>query len=156
MTVSTAPKPQPRKTYFTDDDRAALADGYRHLADLIEAGQCPIPTGPAITIFTDDPAEAVELRHALGGGRYAKDEYDGYGTASLILKGMCGGLPVDLWITRSQVCERVQVGTRKVAEELPVGEDTRPWETVTRVEPVYEWKCAPVLDAAVQAAGGAS
>lgn len=126
----TAPRPLPRVDYPTD--RAALAAGYRHLAHLIESGQAPIPINPQVSLFLshgetpvdEQPTAARDLMRALGGGRYAKDVTASGG--DLILRGMCGELPVDIWVTRDAVCERVVVGTDEVTETVPVGKDTRP------------------------------
>lgn len=149
-----APRPQPRTDYLRDDHRASLAAGYRHLADLIESGQAPIPVNPQVSLFLtyrevpaeEQPAAARDLMRALGGGRYEKDTTASGG--DLILRGTCGSLPVDIWLTRDAVCERVVVGTDEVTEAFPVGEDTRPVETVTRTVERVEWRCAPLLGAA--------
>jgi len=157
MTVTSTPRPISRTDYLTD--RAALAAGYRHLADLIESEQAPIPVNPSVSLFLshgvtpvdEQPAAARDLMRALGGGRYEKDVTSAGG--SLILRGMCGGLPVDVWVTRDAVCERVVVGTDEVTETVPVGEDTRPVETVSRTVERVEWHCAPLLGAAEDADG---
>ena len=152
MTATTAPRPLARSAYPTD--RAAIAAGYRHLADLIESGQAPIPITPAVSLFLshgetpvgEQPTAARNLMRALGGGKYTKDVTSSGG--DLILRGMCGGLPVDVWVTRDAVCERVVVGIDEVEETVPVGEDTRPVETVKRTVERVEWRCAPLLGAA--------
>lgn len=148
----TAPKPLPRVDYPSQDDpevRAAYAAGLRHLADVIEAHpECPLPSGSGLSFFLhgdDSATTAAALRRAFGGGRWTKrpshDETD------LILQGMCAGLPINLWLNRNQVCERRVVGQREITETVPVGEDTRPVETVTRTEDVVDWICSPILDA---------
>lgn len=152
----TAPKPLPRTDYPTD--RAALAAGYRHLADLIESGRAPLPVNASVTLNVDygdwqhpddeQPAAARDLMRALGGGTYRKAEYG----SDLILRGMCAGLPIDVWASRNAVCERVVVGKREIHTEVPIGEDTRPVKTVTRTEDVVEWRCAPLLGAATESA----
>lgn len=151
--MTTAPHPFPRPAASQAvNDRAAVAAGYRHLADLIESGACPIPINASISINLgyraevapeDQPAAAAELRRAFGGGHWDKEDFDGYGSSSLILRGMCGGLPIDIWIDRSQVCERVVVGTETV--EVPALPAT---EARTETREVYEWRCGPPLDAA--------
>lgn len=156
MTTTTAPKPQPRKEYFYDDDRAGIAAGYRHLADLIESGQAPLPVNPQVSLFLshggapvdEQPAAARDLMRALGGGKYEKDVASG--GSSLILRGSCAGLPVDIWVSRDAVCERVVTGTTTVTETVPVGEDTRPVKTVTREVETFEWRCGSLLDAATE------
>lgn len=155
-TTRTAPKPQPRTGF--PSDRVGIAAGYRHLADLIESGQAPIPVNCSVTLNMnygdwkhteeEEPALARDLMRALGGGTYRKDQYG----SDLILRGMCGGLPVDLWVSRDAVCKRVVTGTTTVTETVPVGEDTRPVETVTRQVETFEWHCGSVLDAAAETA----
>jgi hypothetical protein len=154
MTTTTTPRPLPRTDYPTD--RAAIAAGYRHLADLIESEQAPIPINPEVSLFLtmsglpvdDEPAAARDLMRALGGGKYAKDVQASGG--SLILRGMCGGLPVDVWVTRDAVCERVVVGCEEVTEVVPAvtEADLRPEQTITRTVEHVEWRCAPLLAAA--------
>lgn len=146
-----APKPLPRRNYPSTTDpaaRAAYAAGLRHLADVIETDpDCPYPSGP-LSLFIharEGQAEiAARLRRELGGGLWKKAESGSH----LTLDGMCAGVPVDLWLTREQVCERVVIGQREVTEQVRVGEDTRPVETVTHTEDVVEWRCHPLLDAA--------
>lgn len=147
-----APKPLPRVDYPSRTDpaaRAAYAAGLRHLADVIEADPaCPYPQG-AIDLFIHDEdgdqAEiAARLRRELGGGKWQKDDQGSY----LTLDGMCGGMPVNLWLTREAVCERVVTGRKEIVETVRVGEDPRPVETVTRTEDVIEWVCNPILAAA--------
>lgn len=142
----TPPRPAPYNRYPTD--AASVAAGYRHLADLIESGAAPVPVGPAVDLFlrshdpAEQPAAARDLMRALGGGRYDKDESG----SSLLLDGMCGGLPVRIWVQRDAVCERVQVGEKTVEYEAQPAREAMPARTET--VPVYEWKCAPLLDAA--------
>jgi hypothetical protein len=140
-----APKPLPRKEYPSRTDpeaRAAYAAGLRHLADVIESDpDCPYPQGPlSLFLHQDNQAEiAARLRRSLGGGKWQKTEHGGY----LTLDGMCAGLPIDLWLDRAEVCERVVVGTETVV--IPAVE-AQPEREVER--PVIEWRCAPVLEAA--------
>lgn len=147
MTASRAPKPQPY-TYWPAD-RAAIAAGYRHIADLIESGDAPIPLNLKVSFMVgrqdeeDQAGAAAELRRALGGGHYTKNE--SIDASYLFLEGMCGGLPVQIWMDRNAVCKRVVVGTDTVTEEIRVGEDTRPVETVTREVERVEWVCSPLL-----------
>lgn len=147
-----APQPLPRVDYPSDVDpqaRAAYAVGLRHLADVIEAHpECPLPSGAALSFFLrgDDSAQiAADLRRAFGGGRWKKrpsvDESD------LILEGMCAGLPINLWLNRDQVCERVVVGTEEVTEVIPAvtEADLRPEQTITRTVEHIQWVCSPLL-----------
>lgn len=148
-----APKPLPRRSYPSTTDpeaRAAYAAGLRHLADVIESDpDCPYPSGPmALFLHSQNQAEiAARLRRSLGGGKWEKTEHGSY----LSLDGMCAGMPVDIWLDRGSVCERVVVGTEKITETVPVGEDTRPVETVTREVEKVEWVCSPLLSDEVPA-----
>lgn len=149
MTVTTAPRPLPLTN--APRDVAAYAAGLRHLADLIESGVAPMPTNPSMgfhayrvaTEGVDQPTAARNLMRALGGGRYAKDQWD----TSLILRGMCGGVPVDIWVARDEVCERVVVGTEVV--EIPAQPAV---EATTFEKEIVEWRCGSILDAAAETA----
>jgi hypothetical protein len=152
VTTATAPKPQPRSVghYFTDDDRADLAAGYRHLADLIESGQAPVPTSPSMSFFVngegdEQPAAARDLMRALGGGTYAK-EASGSGSY-LTLEGACGGVPVRIYVARDAVCERVVVGEEKVQVPAQPAQPAR-----VEVREIVEWRCHPLLEAAGETA----
>jgi hypothetical protein len=144
-----------RNLYSWTTDPIEVADGLRALADLIENGQVEVPSGlkPAFWIH---PAEGQtekeatrQLLRTLGGGHWDKRTWED----SLILEGWIGGLPVDVWVNRRAVCERVVVGVDTVIETVPVGEDTRPVETLTREVERVEWVCSPLLDDAPQAVG---
>lgn len=147
MTTSTAPKPQPYKPYpHADADRPAYAEGLRHLADLIETGAAPFPYGP-MSLFlafgsipaAEQPAAARDLIRALGGGTYSKDASD----ATMSLDGMCGGVPIRIYVLRDAVCERVVVGTETV--EVPAQPAI---EAHTETREIVEWHCGSLLDAA--------
>lgn len=144
MTTGTAPKPQPYTGFpYRDDQRADYAAGLRHLADLIEAGSAPFPHGSLNFWPTGEPEEqpaaARDLMRAFGGGKYAKDA-DG---TTMNLSGMCGGVPVRIWVARDAVCERVVVGTETV--EVPAQPAV---EAHTEVRDVIEWRCGSLLGAA--------
>ena len=146
MTTLTAPKPLPYKQYPVEADRPAYAAGLRHLADLIESGASPIPHG-SMDLFLafgkipadEQPTAARDLMRALGGGVYGKDP----DSTTLALNGMCGGVPISIYVLREAVCERVVVGTETV--ELPA-QEALPARTETRER--VEWVCSPLLAAA--------
>lgn len=150
--TAVVPRPLPRTDYpsLTDPEaRSAYAAGLRHLADVIESDpDCPYPQGP-INLFIhsgDSQAEiAARLRRALGGGKWEKKEAVGGGY--LTLDGMCVGVPIDLWLDRDAVCERVVVGTEEVTEVIPAvtEADLRPEQTITRTVEHVEWRCSPLL-----------
>lgn len=152
MNSTAAPKPLPRTDYPSTTNpaaRAAYAAGLRHLADVIESDPaCPYPQGPLHLFIRDgeDQAEiAARLRRALGGGQWKKKESGG--GAYLTLDGMCAGVPIDLWLDRDAVCERVVVGTEEVTEVIPAvtEADLRPEQTITRTVEHVEWRCSPLL-----------
>lgn len=68
-----------------------------------------------------------------------------------------GGVTLVAQAQREEVCERVVVGSREVTEEIPDPEHVAaaPLVKQTRTEEIIEWRCAPVLAAALPA-GGAS
>lgn len=147
MTVKTAPKPQPRVSYPSQTDpeaRAAYAAGLRHLADVIETDpDCPFASGPIALFIHDDERQAeiaARLRRELGGGMWKKGESGTH----LTLDGMCAGLPIDLWLDRDAVCERVVLGEAKV--KIPA-QPAR-----VEVREIVEWRCSPLLDAAAETA----
>jgi hypothetical protein len=53
---------------------------------------------------------------------------------------------------RNEVCEKVVTGTREVTKEVPDPEALAavPKVTVTETVEDVEWRCHPILDAAVQ------
>lgn len=148
----TAPKPLPRVDYpdaTNTDVRANYAAGLRHLADVIEAHpECPLPSGNGLSFFLhgDGSAQvAANLRRAFGGGKWTKRP--SYDENDLILEGMCAGLPINFWLNREQVCERVVVGTEEITEVIPAvtEADLRPEQTITRTVEHIEWVCSPLL-----------
>lgn len=145
-----APTPRPWKLYPADEDRPAYAAGLRHMADLIEAGTIPIPTGGVdlFVAFGPTPSEeqaraARDITRALGGGRWNKNGRNG---STLLLEGMCGGVPVRVYVDREAVCERVVVGRETV--EVPAQPAV---EAHTVEQDVVEWRCSPLLAAADKA-----
>lgn len=147
----TAPKPLPLDRYPTEKtvDRPAYAAGLRHLATLVEDGSLPIPYG-ALDLFLafgstpleEQPAAARDLMRAIGGGRWAKDSSGN----TMAFDGMCGGVPVRIYVARDAVCERVVVGTETV--EVPAQPAV---EAHTQTREVVDWRCAPLLAAAESA-----
>jgi hypothetical protein len=148
VTTTTAPKPLPRVSYPSQTDpeaRAAYAAGLRHLADVIETDpDCPFVSGPLSLFIHDDEHQAeiaARLRRELGGGLWKKAESGTH----LTLDGMCAGLPIDLWLDRDAVCERVQVGEETVEHEATEEEIVPAAEAWTETVPVFEWRCSPLL-----------
>ena len=152
------------------DERLTTAvAGLRELADFIEANPqflAAIQTNRFLMYV--DGGDFGQLVHALGGEREKSVTGDYFGVSRFF-----GGIELYLYADRGAVCEQVEVGTRKVevmkdvcprcaglVEITPTGAMTcrefgsdhfrsePPAKVIETIdEPVYEWKCAPVLDA---------
>lgn len=137
---------QKRNRYVLD--RADVAAGLRAYADLLDNDpSVPISANLSLGLFVhagedvDEKQVTRQLLRTLGGGHWDKGAYDNY----LIFRGWLHGVPVDVWVSRQAVCERVVTGTREVTELLPVGEDTRPVQPITRTVEDVQWICSPLL-----------
>lgn len=128
----------------TTDNAATVgvsyADQLRALADLLDEHPELVRYQTLDhTIFVDDVNEAVALRRGIG-GHWNKVEV---GSTYLDLRRPIGpDVCVSLTIRREQACERVQVGEREVTVPDPDA------PKVTLTEPVYEWRCSPLLEGA--------
>jgi hypothetical protein len=137
-----------------DSLAAQQAAGLRKLADFIEhnPGLATHCTFDMINVFVDGPAEIRDaIRAGLGRGAKVNKTAKGDFFAATLEWG-----PVVLHVNarREAVCEKVVVGTREVTEEVPDPEALAavPTVTVTRTEPVTEWRCNPILAAGTEAA----
>lgn len=134
--------------------RQEQAKALHELADDIGMGRLPLP-GPIHVYMTytqgvvqtwgddgkptdyvgyDEPVTVEVARAAMASapGNWTKKQAE---DQIRYEKSYGEKLVFSMGIWRSQVCERVQVGTRHV-EAIPA-----------REEPVYEWRCAPEADA---------
>ncbi len=86
-----------------------------------------------VNISTWDKERFLELAREFGACEKTDD-----GTHYILRKSF-GGLVFDLYIVRSQICERVQIGEKEVPEQIipAKAEEFIPAHT----EPIYEWKC---------------
>lgn len=120
--------------------RSAFVAGLREFADLLEREPgLPVPSYDfrlSLYTFADRFTDAV---HALGGHREktADDHF-------FNVERRFGPIIVEVYTGRDDVCERVQIGTQIVEREEIVSPAVT--KTVTVEEPVYEWRCAPVLE----------
>jgi len=129
----------------------------RAAADLLDAHP-DLPT-PVVTSFPsgtvdiawqlmnsdvkDDQRRAVQQIVRAIGGRWEKREYGG---DVLYLDQTLDGIKLVIHVTREQVCERVVVGEETVKVPAVKAQPAR-----TEVREVVEWRCEPVLAAAVSA-----
>lgn len=122
----------------------------RALADLIEQNDLPAPNtftnGGVIDWYVlfggDEAARVADIARRIG-GTWAKNdpnESDHDSAYYQISRPFIDGLSLRITAYREQVCERVQVGEREVTREVPTATTT-----VTETEPVYEWRCVPLL-----------
>lgn len=133
--------------------RSAHTHALRTLADWIDQHpELGLPYGvdigkpnPVSISVLDDtettPERFAAAVKALGGAR-VKEADDGY----MCVRRVFGpGVEVEIWTTRSRVCEAVVVGTEQVqVEEIVTPAVTR---NVTEERDIVEWRCAPILTA---------
>lgn len=116
--------------------RADDLAGMRELIDFLEANPCvPLPSFDMNT-YAENAEEFVTLRRVMG----ATDKYD-CGDWMYFRKRFSGDVRLDLNISKEQTCERVKVGTRKVAATPALPE---------RTDDVFEWKCSGSILAATK------
>lgn len=145
----------------TDTRRAESTAGLRSLADWFDqhpeidlpyqATGSPVPASFSVGIFASDAASergeddtAERFAHAVKalGGERQKSATD---TAMRVTRTFGPGLELDVWASRSRVCEAIVVGTKAVTrEEIVTPAVTR---LVVEDQDVIEWRCAPLLDA---------
>jgi hypothetical protein len=90
------------------------------------------------------PLLADIARRGVKAGAKVEKEYDAaYGKVKLHF----GPIYVQAYTERSEVCERVVLGTREVVEEVkdPVALAAVPTITQTRTEDIIRWECKPLL-----------
>jgi hypothetical protein len=142
----------------TTDQAAAMADGLRKLADLIETNPAFAPVmryplgsmnAPANYVGDTRKLMADFARAALAAGGTVEKDYDGDKWAGI--NASFGPVCVQVYADRAKVCERVVVGTREVTKEVPDPDALAAVPTVTVTETVEDvrWECTPLLAAAV-------
>ena len=122
--------------------RADFVKGLRDLADFIEQTGVVTPYATesypkAINAMVDGKEDLAEFARVAG---YVEKDYSG---SFATLRKQFGPISYEVFTHRNNVCERVQVGTETITEEVPDPEKIAevPTVTVTREQPVYEWRC---------------
>jgi hypothetical protein len=133
----------------TEPTHTEIATGLRQLADLIEATPDIRVSYKTFSLWcvSDRETLAALARAALRhGAKVEKDIDDQW--HNLVVK--FGPIEAKALAFRSEVCERVLVGTREVTEMVPdptVAVPDVPLVEQTRTEEIYEWECVPLLAA---------
>ena len=132
------------------DRRSEFVAGLRAAADFFESNpDAGVPYDARMGFHCSSRDEFVTAVRALG--RAEKDFTSSYARAT---RDFGGGVQVDYQAYRSEVCERVVVGTREVEVEEPDPEAVAALPKVKRTETVedVEWRCEPLLAPKVEAA----
>jgi hypothetical protein len=141
------------------DKRAEYIKGLRALADVLENNpDLNLPfSGQKASSLNVIPHSGDEQREQLAAwvkvlpGRRDKSQYGADGKL-FGLVGALHGIHIEVLCDRNEVCEKVVTGTREVTKEVPDPEALAavPKVTVTETVEDVEWRCHPILDAAVQ------
>lgn len=121
-------------TEMSTTDRATeVADGFRALADFIDAHPDWADRfgWQTINVYCTTPEEFTTKVSELGGRRDKTANGDFFGVDRTF-----GGVTVYLYTDRENVCEQVKVGERTVEREI-----TEVVGVETVVEDVFEWVC---------------
>ena len=122
---------------------ASLADKLREAIDFLEAH--PDLPEPYYTIshrlswgFHNSDEAAADMAAIVRaiGGKWDKNIDEEY----YRLDSRVGGLDLEVWAFRKQVCERVSTGTVEVTVDVPTA-----FESVTKTVETFEWQCKPIL-----------
>lgn len=121
--------------------RQQFVAGLRELADFYEQHECVPEFVSILNGFVDTAEQLVAARRALGA---RKKELHGISDELIGFTRSFGPLNLTIIAKREEVCQRVKVG-EKIIPARP--ERTLPAEPEKR-EPVYEWECPGLLEAA--------
>lgn len=142
------------------EKQAAYTAGLRALADLLDAHPQLIENVSlsqsdllvSLGWMSDPMSRMAEfIRAALDRRLPIKKTYDDeWGTVFIDLGG---GVRLQVYARREQVCERIVTGTREVTREVPDPEALKAVPTVTVTETVEDvrWDCKPLLSESVSA-----
>lgn len=130
-------------------DTPTIGDRLRVIADWLDANPAADPhsieTFGATLIVQDyscHTREQLVARVRALGGRW--DKLNQIESLFEVARDICPGVRYRITVSRGQVCEREQVGVRTVT--VPDPDLIAGLPVVTREEPVYEWRCGPLLD----------
>lgn len=134
-------------------DRSDYTAGLRALADLLDQHpEVPLPysgtkQSPLLIVPHENQRQVLADVARAFPGTVRKDVRDGY----FDLYASVEGLHVQVIAYRSEVCERVVIGTREVTREVLDPEALAAVSRVTVTETVedVEWICSPLLRDAV-------
>lgn len=131
------------------------AEGLRLLADFLDEEHASLPNEVNVVVWSHIYSGDVKGRvaeAARAGMRHGLDVKKDYSNSIFKVEyNFTGidekptGIKYSVEAMRKEVCEAVVVGTEEYEEDERVGEDTRPFETVTKTRDVIEWKCDPIL-----------
>lgn len=129
-----------------DQERRAYTDGLRGLADWLDANSdIPLPWTGADHLYAPfqlgvwvTKEELATIIKALP-GKVDKD----YGDQVVRVNASFGGLKVQAYSGRNEVCERVVVGTEQVT--IPATEAVEAQAEHVEEREVVEWRCHPIL-----------
>lgn len=139
--AGTGRRPAPSVALLAQRD--AIAEGYTELAEW--ADRHPdvslYPSGALIYAFAPDQPTFQAWVRALADGAPIGGVRKEIGTQYASATRRFGPLNVQVTIARTEVCERVVTGTRKV--EVPDPEVVAAAPLVTVDEDIVEWRCPP-------------
>lgn len=122
------------------DHRTNFIASLREFANLLEANpDLPVPYYSFASVWAENEEHGRNSRHGVHGWKKNNRKEDGYFSYSLPIGGEefgSGTITYTIMVPKSEVCKKVQVGTRMV-EAVEAHE-----------EPVYEWVCGPESEAA--------
>ena len=124
------------------NEHAEYAAGLRQLADWIESHpEIDLPENEIKNYGLYNKEKAATVARAMG-GRVKKIWDDTLFTLSREF----GPIVLSYLGTRSNICQQVKVGTRVVPEQYVPPRPAQEAQTIPEhEEPVYEWRCAPLL-----------
>jgi hypothetical protein len=133
-------------------ERAEYIAGLRMLADVLEqhpeVQQPYTGSGSPVLIIPNTPDEQREQLAAWARVLPGKKTKDAHDNGQYTLDGAFAGLKVKVICRRSDVCERIVVGTHEVTRSVPDPAVDVPYVEVTETVEIVEWHCSPVLGAA--------
>lgn len=146
---------EPDEDWSEQEKRAAaMADGLRELARFVEdnpqfvdAMSYPLGCMNAPVNRVSNPRDLIaEFARAAAkrGGVVRKNFSADWGGIDVAF----GPVGVHVYTHRADVCERVVVGTEQVVKEVP--DPAAPKVTVTETVEKVEWRCTPLLAAAIE------